>query len=36
MKVMDLLARGTGPRTEPLFNWQPQAAHTAKQLWSVW
>jgi AbiU2 len=36
MMVMDTLARGTGARTEPLGNWQAQAAHTAKQFWSVW
>ena len=36
MMVMDTLARGTGARTEPLGNWQAQAAHTAKQYWSVW
>jgi AbiU2 len=35
MRVIDALARGTGARREPLSEWQPEAAHTAKQFWSA-
>lgn len=36
MIVMDKFARGTGARTEPLSDWQPQAAESSEQFWSIW
>ena len=36
MKVVDALARGTGARTEPLWDWQPELEDSATQFWSVW
>jgi AbiU2 len=36
MMVMDVLARGTGARREPLWDWEAELANSAARLWSPW
>jgi AbiU2 len=36
MRVIEVLARGTGARCEPLSDWQPAAEQAAGRFWSVW
>jgi hypothetical protein len=36
MKAVDTLARGTGARTESLYDWQEESARSAARFWSPW